>query len=92
MRIAIHDHELNVHKLYDSALGEVFELDEGAANQVDVKADGHLVNGGGRWILEIMKPASLPEGLKSRSEISIGIVTEDTALEQAMLILAKEHR
>ncbi len=87
MRIAIHDHEANVHKLYDSIQDEVIILDEAAGTQVDVNANGHLVKEGGNWTLEVSRPIIDPESTRWKTPFAIDASAEDAALEEAKSLL-----
>ena len=88
MRIAIHDHEADIHKLYDSAADEIFTLDEEAATQVDVNANGHLVKDSGNWTLEVPQPIVVLGNPKWRTPFAIDADNEAAALGEAKAILS----
>jgi hypothetical protein len=87
MRIAIHDHEINAHKLYDSSSNEVFELDEDMSAKIHVRANGHLVKVEGQWILEVSEPTNRPQDPKWRTKFEIDTNSESAALEKARRII-----
>jgi hypothetical protein len=87
MRIAIHNHQESIHKLYDDTSKEVVVLDEDEATQIDVNADGHMVKDGKRWTLEVPKPVVTPESPVWQTVFIIENATEATALENSLSIL-----
>jgi hypothetical protein len=87
MRIAIHNHDANVHKLYDSTSGEIVTLDEAAATQIDVEANGHLVKERGNWTLEVNRPITDAESARWKMPFAIDVDAEDAALEEAKSLL-----
>ena len=87
MRIAIHNHDANVHKLYDSTSGEIVTLEEAAATQIDVEANGHLVKEKGNWTLEVNRPITDPENARWKMPFAIEADAEDAALREAEFLL-----